>query len=443
MMSDLTFQGVWRMDWGFGNPNKTAAFIALLMIAVWVMAYIRRWGFWVALAGFVGLGVALVHTFSRGGLLSLAAGMIPLLIWAPQPWPRSRLIAGLVALWIIVGAAIYLKAHERYTQGVSVEDRSISNRVQLWAAAPAMMVDAPSGWGQGNSGEAYMQWYQPLERHERYRTLVNSHLTWLVEFGWTQRVLYILGWGLILLVCWPSNASRWRSTCLGVWLSFFVAAFFSSVAESVAIWIIPAFFLFAAVVGRLLKREYPTVREWFVPLATTALVVTVLGVIGRMTSAYLFKNENSVVIGKGNPTIWIVYDTATMGNLYGKSMRKIYQQNPEPLGLLFGLSTARSWDGRTLVLGSALPENLTEPVKAAINRLKKLILLNPHFFPSEIGIENVDHPRIYTYFGTFSQSPSTSAWSSVAKSQIIEGAGDFLFDWPKLIFSDASMYDKN
>jgi hypothetical protein len=42
-VSEIFFNGVWRMDWGLGNPNKTAAVIALLMIAVWALAYFRRW----------------------------------------------------------------------------------------------------------------------------------------------------------------------------------------------------------------------------------------------------------------------------------------------------------------------------------------------------------------------------------------------------------------
>jgi hypothetical protein len=70
-MNDIFFNGTWRMDWGFGNPNKTAAFIAILMIAVWILAYIHKWGFWIALVAFTGLGICLIHTMSRGGLVAL------------------------------------------------------------------------------------------------------------------------------------------------------------------------------------------------------------------------------------------------------------------------------------------------------------------------------------------------------------------------------------
>ena len=40
-MSEIFFQGFWRMDWGLGNPNKTAALIAILMVAVWSLSYLK------------------------------------------------------------------------------------------------------------------------------------------------------------------------------------------------------------------------------------------------------------------------------------------------------------------------------------------------------------------------------------------------------------------
>jgi len=104
-MSDIHFQGFWRMDWGLGNPNKTAALTATLMVGVWALAYVRKWGFWPALVFFTSLGICLIHTFSRGGLIAAAAGLVVLVWLAPRPWPRH------------LGASIYLQAHERYGQG--------------------------------------------------------------------------------------------------------------------------------------------------------------------------------------------------------------------------------------------------------------------------------------------------------------------------------------
>ncbi|MCX6963190.1 MAG: O-antigen ligase family protein [Verrucomicrobia bacterium] len=167
-MSEIFFQGFWRMDWGLGNPNKTAALIAILMVAVWSLAYLRNRLFWVSLVLFSALGICLVHTFSRGGMVAAFCGLIPLLVCLRRPLPMKRIVGVVAAFWLIIGASIYLQAHERYGQGVVQEDRSISNRFVLWKAAPTMMVDAPGGWGFGQSGKAYMDWYQPLDRNESY-----------------------------------------------------------------------------------------------------------------------------------------------------------------------------------------------------------------------------------------------------------------------------------
>ena len=178
------------MDWGFGSPNKTAAFIVSLMLGVWILGYFKRWGFWVALAAFAGLGLCLVHTFSRGGIVALLAGLIPLIYMVPRPWPRCRLVVVSVIALLVVGYGLNLKVGERFTRGMESEDKSVTNRIPLWEAGLSMIADSPEGWGLGNSGSTYMQWYEPLDNSAGYRTLVNSHLTWLAEFGWPLRDVY-------------------------------------------------------------------------------------------------------------------------------------------------------------------------------------------------------------------------------------------------------------
>src|SRR5690606_25281879 len=144
------------------------------------------------------------------------AGWLVLLWRAPRPWPWSRLLAIIASVWVILAFSIYLQAHERFGQGLVHEDRSITNRLVIWKQARRMMVDAPGGLGIRNSGNAYGQWYQPLDQHELYRTLVNSHLTWLVEVGWPLRFLYVFGWVTAVVLCWPWHGRKWFSIPLGI-----------------------------------------------------------------------------------------------------------------------------------------------------------------------------------------------------------------------------------
>lgn len=438
-MSNIFFHGIWRMDWGFGNPNKTAAFIAILMIAVWTLAYIRKVGFWVALVAFSGLMIALVHTLSRGGMIALVISILPLLAWAPRPWRRPRLIGIIVVFWILVGAALVLKANERYSQGIVQEDRSISSRFEIWRSAPAMMVDSPSGWGLGHAADSYVQWYQPIEIGDRYKSLINSHLTWLVEFGWPLRLLYIFGWASVFFICWPSQKARWRAVAVAVWLCFFVAAFFSSVAEEPTMWVIPALFFIAAIVDRLVRKDFPSPVLWVIPGGATAAVVLAIWFLGQRSSA-LHASQNMVILGSKEPTTWIVYDPTTMGNLYGKSIRSEFGPNLPSIGILFASASFPKLSGKTLVLGSSVPEGTSIAIKKAVHECSRLILLSPRFFPQEIGIDSATGKKVRTYFGDFSQSPSVDDWRTLNPSgfEQLSGIGDFIPNWPPMIVNTSS-----
>lgn len=105
--------------------------------------------------------------------------------------------------------------------------------------AVRMISNAPAGVGVGKSGYFYMQWYQGLEERPRYRTLVNSYLTWTAERGW----LPALTLGIAAAMLWSvTRQQEWWLVCArGALVAFAVAGFFSTTMETVAAW--PAAFL--------------------------------------------------------------------------------------------------------------------------------------------------------------------------------------------------------
>ena len=434
-MHDFFYHGMWRMDWGLGNPNKTAALIAMLMIAVWLFAYIRKWGFWIALLLFTGLGIALIHTFSRGGIIALFCGLIPLIVFAQRPWPWNKIIGITLSIWIMVGFSIYLDATGRYEQGIIKEDRSISNRFEVWKAGPQMMVDAPYGWGIGKSGISYMEWYQPVNRSEEYRTLVNSHLTWLVEFGWSLRFLYLLSWASILLLCWPSHGLRLLAIPLGVWVAFAISATFSSVAESPWLWLAPVLCLMMAITLRFKNKIWPQLKMWSLPFVlsgATLILFCLLGSRGTEIKAI----QNGIVLGGGDPAIWIVVDRKVMGQNYGRTIRtylSLSQSREESIGIVESPRNLPSLTNKTVVLAGMMPSS--DLSKIGLSSEKKVILLNPSFLPQEINITEKYNSNIVVIFGEFSQSRAASAWESLGSVKHIPGAGDFLPHWPELIFA--------
>lgn len=439
-MEDFFYHGIWRMDWGLGNPNKTAALIATLMVASWGLTYIRRWGFWVALILFTGLGVCLIHTFSRGGLIALFAGMLPVIYFVQRPWPWFKLVVIGISVWGIIGFSLYLNAHERLGQGVQTEDRSITNRLELWKVAPQMMVDSPSGWGFGNSGNAYMQWYQPLNRNEYYRTLVNSHLTWLVELGWPGRFLYFMVWFSIFLLCWPSSRTRWFSIIFGIWLAYAVAATFSSVAESPWLWIVPGLGLIIALGYRVLRKEWPAPVAWTFPIGLASAALAALWLSGRSDSMIL-GSEKKVIWGKSQPAVWVVWNQKVMGSNYGRSLRKQVQSSDQKSNAIsFGI--AFSWEGvpdlnnETLVSGGMLNPKDKLLFGRLMGQTTNVTLINPFFSPENLGLSADEAAKIKILFGEFSQSPAVESWVKAKQVQKVDGVGDYFQAWPEIILSE-------
>lgn len=416
------------MDWGLGNPNKTAALIATLMVGLWILAYIRRWGFWAALVGFAALGVCLVHTFSRGGLVALFFGLVPVLLMAPRPWPWKRIIGVVTAIWVIVGFSVYLQAYERLGQGVVQEDRSITNRLELWKSAPAMMLDAPGGWGLGNSGKAFMEWYQPLDHNEPYRTMVNSHLTWLVEFGWIGRFLYLTGWLAVFMICLPDARSRWLAVPFGVWLAFLVSAIFSSVAEERWVWVVPGLALLAATAWRIKTGIWPKPAGWLIPPIVAILALLLVLIFGR--GSEIQRVKSAVVIGKGTPTIWVATDEKVLGARPGRMLRTFKQElDGACLGIVADLKELPDVSGTTVILAGRFSSDPSDTVRKLADATS-VLLVNPAIFPEEVGEMGKLNGKLTVVIGGFAQTPAARSWEADFQTQRLAGVGDFVPDWP-------------
>lgn len=147
-------------------------------------------------------GCVLMRTFSRGGCVAWLFGICSILANSVKKISKRQFRFFVALLVIIAGYAFCSGVSKRFSVGYAVHDRSVLNRLALWQTVPQMIADAPHGWGLGNAGHAYMEWYQPLSSMERYRTLVNSHFTWLVELSTPFRILYMTGWILILAITW-------------------------------------------------------------------------------------------------------------------------------------------------------------------------------------------------------------------------------------------------
>ncbi len=341
-----------RLDWGLGNPNKTAALIACLMVLAHLFRYVRnkKWGLFLFAGVFLGLGICLIHTYSRGGILAAVVGQFA--FWAARTGgrftlpPRRELLCGiaLLAVLSIYAALPQINAASRYAQGVlpEDEDRSITNRLRIWKDVPRMMVDAPRGWGIGNAGIAWMQWYQPTETRYQYRTLVNSHLTWLVEFGWIARFAYLFGWGLLFAIVFGRSLGaeskmnrRSAGIASGVWASFAVSMFFSSVAESWQLWILPVgvllWMLFPVWILKAKGVAWRGLRSDSIIMGTITLgvlaITALVGMAGKPDIVVFYDGEN-VMLGEQPPQNFLLKpDEKILGQHYGILLRENFSSS--------------------------------------------------------------------------------------------------------------------
>ena len=353
----VLYQGIPRWDFGLDNPNKAAAILACLLIVLLGLSLksvktgqprldtLRRWFRWCCGALAAAVGFALVHTFSRGGLVAFIVGAFILLAGSWKgPNRIRRWLPLLLAAFMMIGAAAWIGLAGRMAHSSPDDDASVGNRLVIWRNVPAMMVDTPGGWGHGNAGDAYMGWYQPLNRHERYRTLVNSHFTWLVELGWTGRLCYFCGFALLFALGVVRLKARGDPLPLAVWTCFATAAFFSSVAEEWRTWVIPA-----ALTIPMLKTFAcdATMRTRYVSV-TAALFsgCLLLGAVAMIGSRFrppdalpIHKSADGthLVVGDGAPVAWAVCDPAVMGGpAFGRLMRG-FAQTSEGRGKAYGL----------------------------------------------------------------------------------------------------------
>ena len=444
-MRDYFYEGIKRLDWGFNNPNITAGLIAILMVTVWILSRMHRWGFWPALLLYTGLAVCLIQTVSRGGLVAAAVSGVLLVFLTPRPWPKSRWIPVAICVTGLVGYAFWHGVASRYALGIVEEDRSVTNRWIIYRNVPAMMVDAPAGWGLKKGSEAFHNFYQPEGRFERYGSLVSSHFTWMVEFSWWGRAAYLLAWSFLLLLCWPSGKRSWYGVACAAWGAFATAALFTTMANRWVLWIVPGVLLLAVLIERIRLKDWPSRRRSLVPLGISGVVLRGLLVAGsliRPSHPKVAQDGAWVTLGSEGETegrTWVVEpDPAVVGKAYGQKIR--------------GLVSEDSWSGPRIAIewqeGEMAPSSedrlffsgagVTALKGATLEQAREAqewILLNPEA-PSGELYESLDQcPPIRVVWGEFNPGQGRLIWQALAgKSEQVTfervtAAGKFLPDW--------------
>lgn len=308
-----------RLAWFYGNPNETATLIGLIMVASWAFWTKTPRSFRLILAINFILSIPLFATASRGGIVATGIALLTLALFhgVPRGQGQRRWLSGILIGGILVG--LFSLSAKRFSKGIS--DASIQNRWEIWKHTPQMMVDAPQGWH--NAAQAYHHYYQPLHQTQRYRHLVCSHLTWLVEFSWFERALYLGVWitGLLLFI---SGEGRVRVAGI-VWFCFAIHASFSHVAEEWTLWLIPAILsLYATTRPDFSMSRFLNPRSMMIGLLLTSLSLGLIGGLGKHSFSRIEQIDSHVVLihGEGDPIGLLNPQKEILGDSWGHFLRE-------------------------------------------------------------------------------------------------------------------------
>jgi hypothetical protein len=128
-------------------------------------------------------------------------------------------------------------------------------------------------------------------------------------------------------------------------------------------------------------------------------------------------------------------DAKTLGSQYGRTLRRylsLQQSEKDAVAVMESVTVNHDCSGRTVILAGSGGDFDKSKLRAILASARKVILLNPTFFPKEINFD--PSKPASAFFGEFSQSPALQAWRDLGIVHTVEGKGDFLENWPELIF---------
>lgn len=432
--------GLQRLDWfGFGvsSANRTGAFIACLIIAIWILFSFRlKWLSALAWIASIGLFYFLVQTASRGAIISLVCAGIFFLYFSGLKFEKNTVLS--VLLWCICAIFFFSQSRlpNRMGEMLAFQSSSANCRMDIYISGLKMLTDAPYGLEDSESPIGlYMKWYQSVHDPETYLSMINSHLEFLCANSLVPRFVYICLWTLAFILLFPYPRDIVPAACSSVWICFALCAMFSNVANYWALWIVPLSLL---LIGAYYNRE--RLKKSF--FYFSVLLVSLTAFVALHIISYLlpkdaplrFYRDGDVLVGEGKPHILLFGPSEKiLGAHYGKEIANI--QKNKRSSTLVSSNLPRSYVDK-LIISSPLSEG------PANYNAKEIIFLN---VPPPAGISKYSGSRIISIVGTFSDWRTRRAWENIVNKngskielRILEGVADYVPNWTELISDEAN-----
>ena len=431
-------------DAGPSSPNKTGALFAILFIAAWWPAFRFRWGYWLGLLPAFFAAVFMLQTESRGALVACTGGVTCLclfrLILRPLPdfkkdWRRVVVTCGLFILLFMYSQQ--LGVNDRMG-ALSAGDESANVRIQLYTAGMKMIAAAPFGWGAGQAGNAYGQWYQEIGDDRSYLSLVNSHLTWMAEFGIVFQLCYVSLWALVFLLSWPNFKSSAATVCFACWVTLALAGMFSSVLSLLWLWLLPVALGLFTLIQRIYLNDWPSRLMWSVYCAAALGGVSLLQVAAYWMACDdgIHVTAGRIELGERPEAVLIVdADRAVLGDKYGHALR-------ESLGSVEGYTIIESANSplkseldryECVIFSGALPAVDLERFTGSI------VLLNPSGDIDDKLLAKLSEYEVTIVIGRLGNWQRWNTWSTLPNQypnwRLVElrGVRDYIPGWTRFI----------
>jgi O-antigen ligase len=186
------------------NPNHSAIILAAGLVAVLNLRLrVIAW----LMAGVIGL--ALIETGSRGGLMCAAVGTLTLLWHGRTAWARVRgVFLGLVVLGLLAFAALRSPMLSARFESV-VTEHSLAGRERIYPAVLSMISERPIlGWGPVENQYEIAQRIgeEKLERRDAHNLLLELFST----TGFMGAIPFLVGLALCIREAWRARRSRWQ-----------------------------------------------------------------------------------------------------------------------------------------------------------------------------------------------------------------------------------------
>jgi O-antigen ligase len=169
------------------------------------------------------VGMAIIETGSRGGLIALAVGLVALPFTAGGD-PKARLRNGVIAILAIGALAISASQATvmRNRLEATAETGTLAGREQLWPSLIDMFLEKPIvGWGPLNN--QYEVAARTTDMAREHRDAHNLLLELLTSSGIVGAVPFLIGLGACVVAAWRGRSSPYGVVPLALIAVFLVA----------------------------------------------------------------------------------------------------------------------------------------------------------------------------------------------------------------------------